>query len=240
MTIKMPVGVVPPIPSRIRVPGLSPRTTVRIAAVGGAVFFALIIAFASLFTNTPSVTDTRGEVFGYFAQHHDRLQLAAALYGLAMPAALLFLSGLYRVLRAAEAGTTRLATAALGGGILAAASTVVGALVLGTTATRYADLGPAGTRVFWTMFMLSLGATLLGQLLTIGTTAAVCLRTGTFPRWFIVASIVLAVASGVGAFTIGYAVTGIQVVAGLAVLGDSVWMLLMSSYLWQRPSIALP
>jgi hypothetical protein len=38
------------------------------------------------------------------------------LMGLAMPAALLFLSGLFRALRQAEGATARLALAALGGG----------------------------------------------------------------------------------------------------------------------------
>lgn len=146
-----------------------------------------------------------------------QLQLAAVVMGLAMPAALLWLSGHFRTLTRAEGGTPGLALAALGGGILTAASSVVGALVLGTTATRVTDLGPAGARVWWTMHLLSTGATLLGLLLLIGATAAVCLQRQLFAQWFAVASVVLALASMIGAFTIGYDTAGIQVVAGIAI-----------------------
>lgn len=210
----------------------------RAAAVGGLVFFALLMAFASLTSNAPAATDARQEVVSYLAQHHDRLQLAAALYGLAMPAALLFLSGLFAALRTAEGGRPRLAVAALSGGVLASAATVTGALVLGTTATRYVDLGPAGARVFWTMFLLSTGATLLGQALMIGATAVVSLRTRLFSRRFSVATAVLALASVVGAFTIGYTAAGIQAVAGVTVVLDSVWILLVSLSLWRHPDLA--
>jgi hypothetical protein len=211
---------------------------VRAAAVGGLAFFGLFIAFASLTSNTPAATDTRQEVFDYLVQHHDRLQLAAALYGLAMPAALLFLSGLFAALRSAEGGRPRMATAAQSGGILAAAATVTGALVLGTTATRFLDLGPAGTRVFWTMFLLSIGATLTGEALMIGSTGVIGLRSGTFSRWFVISSVVLALASCVGVFTIGYTGAGIQAVAGVTAVLNAVWILLASLSLWRRPEMA--
>jgi hypothetical protein len=202
------------------------------------VFFGLFIAFGSLTSNSPAATDTRQEIFTYLAQHHDRLQLAAGLYGLAMPAALLFLAGLYAALTSAEGGRPRVAVAALAGGVLAAAATVTGALVLGTTATRFLDLGPAGTRVFWTMFLLSIGATLAGEALMIGSTAAVGLRSATFARWFLIASAVLALASVVGVFTIGYTGAGIQAVAGVTAVLNAVWILLASLYLWRRPELA--
>ena len=162
------------------------------------------------------------------------------LYGLAMPAALLFLSGLYRALREAEGGKAGLAVAALAGGVLAAASTVTGALILGVTATRIADIGPASSRLWWTMFQMSFGATLLGLLLAIGTTAIVSLETKLFPSWFAVASVILALLSIVGAFTIGYATTGIQTTAGIAVILDSIWIFLVSFFLWRDPKVALP
>jgi hypothetical protein len=160
------------------------------------------------------------------------------LWALAMPAALLFLSGLFRALRKAEGGASGLAVAALSGGILAAASTLTGALFLGTAAARYVDLGPAGARVFSTMVLCSVGATLTGQMLMIGTTAAVCLQTHLFARWFALASVVPALASVVGAFAIGYDGTGIQVVAYIAGGLNAVWILLVSMFLWRRPELA--
>jgi len=220
----------------VHIPGSG---SVRLAAVGGAVFFALVMAFASLTSGTPSVTDSRRDTFDYLSAHQGRLQLAAVLFGLAMPAALLFLSGLYRALRKAEGGTAALAVAALGGGVLAAASSVTGALILGITAARITDIGPADARLWWTMFLMSLGGTLLGLLLGIGATAVVSLESGLFARWFGVASALLVLVSIVGAFAIGYVTTGILATAGVALILDSVWILLVSIFLWRDPELAL-
>ena len=221
----------------VHVPG---SVSVRLAALGGAVFFALFMTFASLTSGTPSATDSARDTFNYVSAHDGRLQLAAVLYGLAMPAALVFLSGLFRALREAEGGRAGLALAALGGGVLAAAGAVTGALIMGVTATRIADIGPAGARVWWTMFLASLAATLLGLLLLIGATAVVSLESRLFPRWFALASVALALVSIVGAFAIGYATTGLQVTAGIAVILDSIWIFVVSFFLWREPELSLP
>ena len=180
-----------------------PTTSLRLPALAGAVFFALMVLYAQLRSPAPAATDPAREVARYFARHHDKLQLGAVALGLAMPAALIWLTGLVQALRQVE-GPSRIASlAALGGGILAAASTVTAALVQGTTAIRFGDLGVGGTRTGWTMVLLSLGGTLLGLMLVIGATAAVSLRTRLFARWFTVASGALALLSLIGAFTIG-------------------------------------
>jgi hypothetical protein len=221
----------------VHVPGFA---SVRLAALGGAIFFALLLAFGILTSGTPSVTDSGRETFAYLSAHDGRLQLAAVLLGLAMPGALVFLSGLFRMVREAEGGRPALAVAALGGGVLAAASTVIGALILGMTATRITEIGPANVRVWWTLFLMSFGATLLGMLLLIGTTAIVSLESKLFAPWFRAASVILALASIVGAFTIGYPTTGIQATAGIVVILDSVWIFLASYFLWRDPELALP
>jgi hypothetical protein len=51
---------------------------------------------------------------------------------------------------------------------------------------------------------------------------------------------VLAVVSAVGACTIGYDTSAIQVVAGVAIPLDAVWILLVSMFLWRDPALALP
>jgi hypothetical protein len=90
------------------------------------------------------------------------------------------------------------------------------------------------------MCLTSLGAILLGLLLLIGTTAVVSLETGLFPGWFGMVSVVLALVSIVGAFAIGYATTGILAAAGLALILDSIWILVVSLFLWRDPELALP
>src|SRR5262249_6405924 len=221
----------------VHIPG---SMSVRLAAPGGASFCALFLLFAVLTSGTPTATSSRQDVFNYLSGHHGRLQVAATLLGLAMLAALLLVSGLFRALRKAEGGTAAFAVAALGGGVLAAASTVAGALIMGTTAVRIADIGPASARLWWTMYLLSIDASLFGLLLLIGATAILSLESRLFPRWFALASVDLALVSIVGAFTMGYATTGIQATAGIAVILDSVWILLVSFFLWRDPKMALP
>jgi hypothetical protein len=213
--------------------------SVRFAALGGAVYFGLILAFTTLFSDIPKATDSRQQVFNFVSAHQSRLQAAAVIMGFAMPAALLFLSGLFRALRQAEGGTARLALAALGGGILAAAGGATGALILGTTAARITDLGPASARVWWTMYLMSIGATLLGLLLMVGVTAILSLQRRLFARWFALASVLLALVSIAGGFTIGYATTATFVLSGVAIVLASVWIFLASLFLWRDPTPAL-
>jgi hypothetical protein len=220
-----------------RVPG---PMSVRMAALAGVIFFALMLVQANFRSGAPSATDSGQQIFGYVTDHADRLQMGAVLLGLAMSAALVWLSGLFRALRRAEGGTPGVAVAALAGGVLAAAGTAVGALIEATMAIRIDDLGAAGARVWWTMFLLSSGATLLGLFVLIGATAIISLQTRLFGHWFRVASVVLTLASLVGAFAIGYATTGIQIVAGVALVLDGVWILLTSIYMWRDPALALP
>lgn len=220
----------------VHIPG---SVSVRLAALGGAAFFALVLAFGILTRGTPSVTDPARETFDYISAHQGALQLAAVLYGLAMPAALLFLSGLFRALREAEGGKAGLAVAAVCGGVLAAASTVTGALILGVTATRIAVIGPVNASLWWTMFQMSFAATLLGLVLLVGATAVVSLESQLFPRWFSLASVGLAVLSIVGAFAIGYVTTGILGAAGIAVILNCVWIFVVSFFLWRDPELAL-
>jgi hypothetical protein len=211
-----------------------------VAALAGALFFVLVVVNSSLMSGSPAATDPPQETFDYLTDHQGRFQIGAVIWGFAMSAALVWLSGLFRALRKAEGGTPAIALVALAGGVLAATSTITGALVEGTTATRIADLGPAGAKVYWTMYLMSFGATLLGLLLLIGATAAISLRTGLFGRRFAVASAVLVPVSMVGAFTIGYASDAIQVVAGIVLLLDTAWILVVSVFLWRDPALAVP
>lgn len=188
----------------------------------------------------PSATDTGQEIVDFTTEHQDRLQISAVLMGVAMSSALVYLSGLYRALRRAEGGTSGLALTALGGGILAAAATVTGALIEGTITARISDLGTTGARAAWRMYLMSFGATLLGLLLLIGTTAIISHQHQLFATWFAMASAVLAIVSLIGAFSIGYTNTAIQATTGIALILDSVWILLTSLYLWRDPTLALP
>src|SRR5262245_61345766 len=96
-------------------------TSLRLPALAGPFFFALMIVHAQLRTGAPSATDPAREVVSYFGRHQDELQLGAVALGLAMPAALVWLAGLVDLLRRVEGERPIATLTALGGGILAAA-----------------------------------------------------------------------------------------------------------------------
>ena len=227
-----------PTAQRATEPGVAGTGWARLSALAGAIFFALIVICSTLRSGAPSATDSGEDILDYVTQHQGELQLGAALFGLAMAAALLWLPALYRALRRAEGTDSGLAVAAVAGGAIAAASGAMTALIQGTVAVRAGDLSGASIRVWWTMWLLSIGAILLGLLVSIGVTGIVSLQRHLFARWFAVASVVLALLSVVGAFTLGYAGAGLQTVAGIAVLLDSVWILLVSVFLWRDPALA--
>jgi hypothetical protein len=209
----------------------------RSSALAGALFLILIVAQSALRSGAPSATASGQEIVDFVTEHQGRLQLGAALLGLAMAAALVWLPALYRTLRRAEGTNSGFAVAAVAGGVVAAAGGAMTALIQGTIAARIGELDEASIGVWWTMWMLSIGAIVLGLLVTIGVTAVISLRRHLFARWFTMASVLLALVSVVGVFTLGYAAAGVQTVAGIAVLLDSVWILVMSIFLWRDPSL---
>jgi len=74
----------------------------------------------------------------------------------------------------------------------------------------------------------------------VGITAIISLRRQLFARWFALASVALTLLSIAGAFTIGYATTATYVLSGAAIVLDSVWIFLVSLFLWRDPTLALP
>lgn len=210
---------------------------VRTSALAGALFFVLIVVQSMLRSGAPSASASGQEIIDYVAGHQGRLQLGAALLGLAMAAVLFWLPGLYHALRRAEGTSSGFAVAAVAGGALAAAGGAVTALIQGTIAARIGELDDAGVRVWWTMWLLTIGAIVSGLLVSIGVTAIISLRQRLFARWFTTASVLLALMSVVGVFTLGYAGVAVQTVAAIAVLLDSVWILVVSIFLWRDPSL---
>jgi hypothetical protein len=202
------------------------------------VFVILIIVQGPILTGgAPTLTSSAQKVFSYFSAHQGTVKAAAALYGLAMPAVLVWVVGLFAALRKAEGGRAALALGAPLGTVLAAGATVVSAALEAVIACRIGDLTPSTTRVLFTAQQFVQAGILFGLLLAVGAAAAVVLRTGVFARWVGIVGALLAVASIAGAFGIGYA--RLQVVAGVMLSLDTLFVLVLSVYLWIRPELAV-
>ena len=73
---------------------------VRWAAVAGVVFFVLILVSGPVLLGSgPTLTDSASKVFSYFVNHQSSLKASAALWGLAMSAALVWAAALFSALR---------------------------------------------------------------------------------------------------------------------------------------------
>ncbi len=216
------------------------KKVVRLTALAGVLFVVLIIVQGPVLTPSLKVTDSAQKIFNSIRSHQTDFKASAALYGLAMSAVLIWAAGLFRVLRKAEGGAAGLAASALGGVALAAAMSVVAAATEATTALRINDLGPGGARFYYTLSQFTQGGILFGLLVVVGATALVSLRTGLFARWFGAVSVVLAIASVVGALGVAYASNTIQTVTGVMLTLNTLWILVVSIYLWRQPELAIP
>ncbi len=211
----------------------------RTGALAGLAFFVVVsVITGMLLPDSPYPSDSGQKIFSYLAGHQGRLQASAVLAGLAGVAVLVWASGVFRAMRIVEDETSGLeagetpgtALAALGGGVLTAASAAMVAIIAGATGTRLDDLGPAGARVFWTVLLIGRGAVLVGLLVIIGATAVVCLR-AQLSRWFTGANAVVALVSAVGACTLGYTATWIEIVASTALSIDGAWIAVVGASL---------
>jgi hypothetical protein len=217
---------------------MSDKAWVRVTAASGVAFVILIIVQGPILTGSlPTLTSSAQKVFDYFNGHQRSVKAAAALYGLAMPAVLVWVIGLFAALRKAEGGRAALALGAPLGTVLAAGATVVSAALEAVIACRITDLTPATARVLFTAQQFVQAGILFGLLLAVAATAAVVLRTGAFARWVGIVGAVLAVASIVGAFGIGYA--RLQTVVGIMLSLDTLFVLVLSIYLWVQPELAV-
>jgi hypothetical protein len=213
---------------------------VRLCALAGIAFFVLIVVSAPILQGgSPSLTDSSAKVFHYISTHVGRLKAAGALNGFAMAAVLVWLAAHFSSLRKAEGGRSGFAVAALAGGILAAAATVVQGSLLADTALRIHDLGDSGARFFWTLSTFLNGGTIAGLTILVGASALVMLNSGMNSPWFAWASGVLAVVNLVGILSMGYANGAIQAIFTVGITLSSVWILILSVMLLRKPERAI-
>jgi len=214
--------------------------SVRLCALAGLAFFVLIVVSGPILQGSaPSVTDSAAKIYHYIATHVSDLKAAGALAAFAMAAVLVWLAAHFSSLRKAEGGRSGFAVAALGGGVLATAATVVNGALGATTALRVHDLGLGGARFFFTLGQFLGGGTITGLTILVGASAWVFLRTGLHARWFAWVSAALAVVDLVGILAIAYTNGAAQAFQGIGITLSLVWILAISVVLWRNPERAI-
>jgi hypothetical protein len=111
-----------------------------VALASGILFVAVqlaIVAFnvAFFLTTHPPMDASPEETTRGFAEHATMVEIGTYLYVLQVPFLLLFLGGLFGVLRKAESGSGALSVSALGAGVAMVVIASMGALISALTPT---------------------------------------------------------------------------------------------------------
>jgi len=187
----------------------------RLAPLTGVVAVVIIVAVFSIGGSTPDEHDSASKVWAYYSRHHDKQTALAFILAIALPFLVFFASTLRHELRRAG-GTGQLATAAFGGGVLAAAG-------FGLLATVHIALSSAGERVVTQGTVQTLNVldnndfvpAVAGVALLVLAAGLSVVRHGGLPRWLGWVAIVL----GIAAFTpAGF----------IAFLAGGVWIIVVS------------
>jgi hypothetical protein len=198
----------------------------RLAPLTGAIFVIIVvIAFVPLGQDTPGTHASAAKVQKYYQDHQGREIAAALVLALGLPFLVFFSSVLYRVHRLAGS-QGRLAAAAFGGGLLAAAGFAVGAAIhfaLADAADKITTLGTTQTlnvldNDSFIPFAAGLGTMVFASGLAF-------LRYGGLPRWLGWAGVVIGIAIFTPAGFVAFGLSGI-------------WIIVVSIMLYLRGPVA--
>jgi hypothetical protein len=189
---------------------------VEYGAATGILFVVLsIVGFAVVIPTPPDLNAPAQDWSSYFLAHHDAVRAGIVVLAVAMFGFIWFLGTLTSVLRIAT-GTPRLPSIAFAGGILGAASLMVGLGAEAVAAYRPQGVDPLITRALNDIFVLVGVAAIPAFAALFAATAVVILRTGAFPAWL---GWLLAVAAAVQPLTFGALFTKSGAFAGDGALG---------------------
>jgi hypothetical protein len=189
---------------------------VEYGAATGILFVVLsVIGFAVVMPTPPDLNAPSQEWASYFLGHHDAIRAAIVVLAVAFFFYIWFLGTLTSVLRIA-AGTPRLPSIALIGGVLGGACLLVGLSADAVAAYRPQGVDPLITRELADIFTLVGVAAIPAFTAFFAATAIVLLRSGAFPGWL---GWLTAVAAVVQPLTFGALFTKTGAFAGDGVLG---------------------
>ena len=180
----------------------------RLALASGLLFVVVQIAtvafnVAFFLTRHPPMDASPQETARGFAEHSTMVEIGTYLYVLHMPFLLLFLGGLFGVLRRAEGGSGALSVSALGAGVAMVVIASMGALISSLTPTIGQLGGDAATvKAIDGMTPLALALSAFPRAVLLGAASVVLLEGRVGPRWIGWAGLVLGLISLVSTGTL--------------------------------------
>jgi hypothetical protein len=207
----------------------------RYGAGAGLVFVILVVVGALIAGQPPRPDDSVREIAEYYDDHTGAIKVSAFLAGLAAFVFLWFLGSLWSTLRRSE-DTRRLATIAVGGGIVGLIFTITGFAVNATVAIAVDSTGAvAGVNPKFIYLLSGVigGMGNFGAAVLVAATAVAVLRTGVFPAGFGWPGLVLALGWLVAGLIVATDATWVFTVGFIVFLLWLVWVLAISYFLFR-------
>lgn len=213
----------------------------RRALISGILFAVVAIAgtaFATLFMfpNMAAIDAPVAERAAAIAEHGTTVLVAHYLLLLQTPFLLVFLVGLYVILRRVEGGGGMLSLTALASGITMVSMLFMGWMVAGIMMVFIADEGgdAATVSAFDALAPMSLALSAFPRAVLLGAVALLVLQHGLAARWIGITGLVLAVIHVLGTSTLVEG--GFFPIVALGSLLFTIWTLALSVSLLRRPT----
>jgi preprotein translocase subunit YajC len=215
----------------------------RYGAAAGLVFVILVVVGALIAGQPPNPDDSLREIGEYYEDHTGTIKAGAFLTGLAAVAFLWFLGSLWSTLRRSE-DTRRLATIAVGGGIVGLITAVIAFAVNATAAIAF-DADREAILAVNPKFIYLLSGTIggmgnFGVAVLVAATAVAVMRTGVLPAALGWPGLALAVGWLVAGLIVVTTATWVFTVGFIVLLLWLVWVLVISYFLFRPQGQATP
>jgi hypothetical protein len=208
----------------------------KYAALGGVWFVVLVWVAGALAGTPPTMNASDADVAEYFTDNPDLVKGAAWLAGAATIGLVWWFGSVWRRLRAAEGGQTRMCVVALVGLTLAGAVHLVSEVINATLAMRHDKGGAEVAPFFWTMSSALVAMSFFGLVTFVAAVTALTFRTGAFPKWSAYIGWLAALLLLLGTLNVATSASIFLVLGLIGFTLMSIWVLVISWDLWKNPS----
>ena len=213
----------------------------RWSALGGIIFAVLIAVCGFLPGSPPKTSDSAAKIVKFITDKGDELRYAAYLGGVAIVALFWWLGGVWRLMRAHEGSSPRLAVVATSGAIFAAVCATLGGVILGMMPiVGVQALGPQGTRVFYVMATNIAITTVFGIAVFVGAFSALIIRTRMLPSALGWIGALLALVAVAGGGVVASTRDVFFVLSAITFIGFILWVIVVSAMMLRAPRTDAP
>jgi hypothetical protein len=155
----------------------------RFTALAGIVSVILYALGDALIADLPSINAAASTFAFYATGHQTQLLMFVYVWGATVAFNLVFLTGLWSIMRPDERGSEVISTLALGAGYMVWAIVLAGLIFVLELGYRSATLEPATAKLLSDLALLAATLSAFPTVVSVGAFSVLILRTGALPRW---------------------------------------------------------